>query len=123
MAHLENEGALSREQLTERIGKMSDAELQAQEIAQKAAVHAIKTLQGFGVTEAAAAAMLESLSSLAVVVTAEVERRNLTVVDIDVDGVDPDIVRRARGPVVICPGTLNPCNRKCTAICSRRRLQ
>lgn len=69
-----------RESLNE-ILKGDDGAVQAQELVQKGAIHALETLQAIGVTEEHAQAMLTSARELGREITAECKRRGLAIVD------------------------------------------
>lgn len=64
---------------------MDDATLQAQELVQKGAIHALRELVAMGISQENVNAMLDSLEKLGRIVSAEVKRRGLAVVDIDAE--------------------------------------
>jgi hypothetical protein len=65
----------------ERLQTLPDADLIAQELVQKGALHAIETLLRWGVTHSQAEAMKESLTAYASAISEECVRRKLPIVD------------------------------------------
>lgn len=82
MATIENMRTAQPAQIERDMRAMDSATLQAQELVQKGAMHALKELQAMGVSEANVRLMLESLERCGKIVTAEVRRRGLAVVDL-----------------------------------------
>lgn len=81
MALIENANGLTAEQLLQRFRDMTDGELQAQELIQKGAIHALMFLHNQGASPQLVAQMLESGQRIGSLVTAEVNRRGLVAID------------------------------------------
>lgn len=82
MAKIENMRTAQPAQVERDMRALDNATLQAQELVQKGAIHALRELQAMGITEQNVTAMLESLERLGKIVSAEVRRRGLAVVDV-----------------------------------------
>lgn len=82
MARIENVSYLQKAHVERDLKAMPDHHLQAQEICQKSAQHALLELQKIGVTEENVRRMLASLTDLGEIITAECERRGLTTVQL-----------------------------------------
>lgn len=76
-----NAAEMTGEQLERHLKTLDKAELLAQEITQKSAMHAINTLLRIGCTESHARQMLRSLESFGTLISAECRTRGLATVD------------------------------------------
>jgi hypothetical protein len=80
--HIENLSPnVTADDVRSLVREMSHVELLAQEITQKAALHALVELRRRGITEANVRAMIESLSRMARIISAECKRRGVATVD------------------------------------------
>lgn len=82
MATIENMRTAQPAQIERDMRALDNATLQAQELVQKGAIHALRELQAMGVNEANVRLMLESLERCGKIVTQEVRRRGLAVVEL-----------------------------------------
>lgn len=83
MASLSNMRHAQPAQVERDMRAMDDATLQAQELVQKGAIHALTELVQMGISPENVNAMLESLEKLGAIVSAECKRRGLAVVDFE----------------------------------------
>ena len=81
MAQITNMRGMSRADLERHVKTMHDGELQAQELVQKGAMHALTQLKLNGISAANVEDMLRSLSSMAVIISIEVRKRGLLSID------------------------------------------
>lgn len=72
------------EQAAAEIAQLEDANLQAQELVQKGALHAMRTLMAIGPTAKNAQDMLNSLEVYALIIQAECFKRGLTVIHVEI---------------------------------------
>lgn len=82
MATIENMRRAQPAHIERDMRALDNATLQAQELVQKGAMHALRELQLMGVTQENVRLMLESLERCGKIVTAEVRRRGLSVVEL-----------------------------------------
>lgn len=82
MSHIENIGPLGVDRVAAELRAMDDGRVQAQDLVQKAALHALITLRRIGVTEANVEAMVMSLQEYATVIATELRRRGMNPTDL-----------------------------------------
>jgi len=82
MAHIENASYMSQAQMRALLAELPNHLLQAQELTQKGALHALQELDRRGCSQTTLDDMARGCRTLGALISAECKRRGLTVVDV-----------------------------------------